>query len=499
MVGEGHCGGVSTLSSLRRWGSGPSISPGSSADGPSNTAEHAQYDVPTYPVSAQINKKLILWKGDLTLLNVDAIVVGTNEKMNDMNGVSGMVRKKAGPGLTEECRRIGICRTGDAVITEAHRLPTKWIIHTVGPRWSTKYETAAEGALHSCYRRSFELLQEKKVESAAFCVINTSQKGYPTDDGAHVALRTIRRCMEKWGDSLHSLAIVINNDSDMKAYKHLMPLYFPRSKKEEAASVEALPEFIGNEFGERLIENRKIRIQESIPVSNVSSESEPLVRLYQPGMAPKSFGEFQPGPDDRDKMKSSSIRDHIREQKHARKQRVYERRLARSLTENFDDLESLKFLQLVGKDVAGRSIVVVSACRVPARSTDPDRLIQFVIRTLDREVAGPYVIVYFHSGCRQQNKPELTFFRRIHKALTRKYKKNLQNLYVVHPTIFVKMVTWFTRPFVKKQFKSKIRHVSRLSSLFKTFDCKQLRIPHEVLQHDHKVNGSTYVEWIDYF
>ena len=63
-----------------------------------------------------------------------------------------------------------------------------------------------------------------------------------------------------------------------------------------------------------------------------------------------------------------------------------------------------------------------------------------------------------------------------------RYKKNLKNLYIVHPTVFVKMVTWFTRPFVKKQFKSKIRHVSRLSSLFKTFDCKQLKVPHEVLQ-----------------
>ena len=59
----------------------------------------------------------------------------------------------------------------------------------MGPRWSTKYETAAEGALHSCYRRSFEIMVEKKMESAAFCAVNTERKGYPPEDGAHVALR----------------------------------------------------------------------------------------------------------------------------------------------------------------------------------------------------------------------------------------------------------------------------------------------------------------------
>lgn len=143
----------------------------------------------------------------------------------------------------------------------------------------------------------------------------------------------------------------------------------------------------------------------------------------------------------------------------------------------------------------------MSACRVPAKTASNERIMLYIIRTLDAVVSSNFVVVYFHAGCQSVNQPDLSFFRRLHKALPRqyvvvfpplyscipmaifrpRYKKNLKSLFIVHPSLFVKMVTMFTRPFVKRKFKRKIRNISSLSKLFEIFQPDLLQVPEEVL------------------
>jgi O-acetyl-ADP-ribose deacetylase (regulator of RNase III) len=156
------------------------------------------------------------------------VVCTTNERLSDRSGVAGRIHLRAGIKLAEECRRTEGCHTGDAIVTLGHRLPASRVIHTVGPRFSVKYLTAAENALHACYRRSLERCVENKLRSVAFCVVNTESKGYPKEQAAHVAIRTVRRFLEAHGKHFDTVLLGMDNETDMAIYSAVLPLYFPR-------------------------------------------------------------------------------------------------------------------------------------------------------------------------------------------------------------------------------------------------------------------------------
>lgn len=141
-----------------------------------------------------MNEKIFLLQGDITRLEVDAIVNAANSSLMGGGGVDGAIHRAGGPVILDDCRKIiarqGSCKPGEAVITTAGNLPAKFVIHTVGPVWNNGKSKEAD-KLANCYRNSLTLAIENTIDSIAFPNISTGIYGYPKKEAASIAIQTV--------------------------------------------------------------------------------------------------------------------------------------------------------------------------------------------------------------------------------------------------------------------------------------------------------------------
>lgn len=138
-----------------------------------------------------MDDRIRLVRGDITRERVDAIVNAANEALLPGGGVCGAIHRAAGPGLWEECRAIGQCDPGRAVITRGYNLPARWVIHTVGPVWEGG-RFGEDAVLADAYRNSLELAAQHDAGSIAFPAISTGVYGFPVHRAAPIAVETVR-------------------------------------------------------------------------------------------------------------------------------------------------------------------------------------------------------------------------------------------------------------------------------------------------------------------
>lgn len=161
--------------------------------------------------------KLELVKGDITKMEVDAIVNAANKTLLGGGGVDGAIHRAAGPDLIEECRTLNGCETGEAKITRSYNLPAKYIIHTVGPVWHGGMNNEPQ-LLADCYKNSLQIALDKKLSSVAFPNISTGVYRFPKDMAADIAIRTVNNFLNR-KKKIKTVYFMCFDDENYEIYK----------------------------------------------------------------------------------------------------------------------------------------------------------------------------------------------------------------------------------------------------------------------------------------
>jgi len=167
----------------------------------------------------KILAKLEVKQGDITKLEVDAIVNAANKSLLGGGGVDGAIHRAAGPQLLEECRTVGGCPTGEARITKGYNLPARYVIHTVGPVYSGKPQDSR--LLKNCYENSLQLAIENKVASIAFPAISCGVYGYPIEDACKIAVDSTCAFLKSKA-SVNKVIFILFSDQDYQVYQNYL-------------------------------------------------------------------------------------------------------------------------------------------------------------------------------------------------------------------------------------------------------------------------------------
>ena len=165
-----------------------------------------------------LSTRMALHQGDITQLNVDAIVNAANASLLGGGGVDGAIHRAAGPNLLKECRALGGCPTGEARITSGYNIPVKHVIHTVGPIYSGARDD--DPALAACYRNSIRIAVENDCKIIAFPAISTGAYQFPFDRAARIAIAVTMMELER-APSIERVTFVLFSDDDFQRFSKI--------------------------------------------------------------------------------------------------------------------------------------------------------------------------------------------------------------------------------------------------------------------------------------
>lgn len=426
--------------------------------------------------------------------------------MTSRTALAGKILEVAGTDLIAELPGVDPCKTGECRVTKGFNLPASWILHTVGPRYNEKYITAAENALHNCYRSCLETAVEQRLKTIGLTVVHSTRRGYPPELGAHIAIRTVRRFLERWGRSTNEKSVqrvVFTFDSRelFDIYRRVLPLYCPRNQQELEYSRFNLPADTGNEFGETVVQERTVRIG-AFPSGGLASPSNSV----NPMSAPSAVDRPPASNADRNAlsglMAMQGDRDGERRRKLAsltpeqiQQQQLYMNYLQLAHRTDLKEVEKLNIIYQSGVDSAGRPIVIFCAMRLPEENQQLlDKIFLYYIKMMDVIANNDYILIYAHTNMASKSKPDFSWLKKVYNIFDDKYGEHMHRLYVLHPTFWLKFVETFFSTFASSRIFSKLTYIDKVVELFDLFGRDQIRLPQEILQFDQSVNGSIDVQ-----
>ncbi|RZB42155.1 Ganglioside-induced differentiation-associated protein 2 [Glycine soja] len=331
--------------------------------------------------------------------------------------------------------------------------------------------------------------------------------------------RTVRRFLEKQKNNIIAVVFCTVSTTDTEIYKRLLPLYFPRDKHEEQVALSKLPADVGDENGETISDERKIRIK-PLPKRRVSTPPEFPVDLpvSDVGLVSRNSSHLDSflDPAFMSMIKDPDQRRMEQWEKTAEAQRgwncakligygdlgrptlsaaeeysLHSRYLSKANSLNLSEIAEMKIVYRGGVDSEGHPVMVVVGAHFLLRCLDLERFVLYVVKEFEPLIQKPFSIVYFHSAASLQVQPDLGWMRRLQQILGRKHQRNLHAIYVLHPTFGLKAAVFGLQMFVDNVVWKKVVYVDRLLQLFRYVPREQLTIPDFVFQHDLEVNGGT--------
>ncbi|CAK9059049.1 Protein GDAP2 homolog [Durusdinium trenchii] len=341
------------------------------------------------------------------------------------------------PDLVEELRHLDACRSGEARSCKAYGLPCQRLLLTVGPKYKEKYQVAAQNTLNSCYRECMQLLAESELKTVAIPCYWYS-KGFPIEEQVHVALRSIRRCLEKLQASVDGVVLVAGNAAEFELFESLLPLYFPRTDLEAIHASSVLPESCWSEWGEVSMEERRIRVSNHLISEQSLEDGEDDADPLFGGEDDKSFLHAR---DDADsaamrRLEGSMINATTTEEaRHICIQYLRRAREIPSLN------EPLRFVYQGGEDCFGRRVVVLLGARLPPLGLQDERTIALFVKELEALQNNNFLLLYVNSEVDSMDTSVLEVLQEMLAVIQAKYRSSLAQLLVLHPGL------WFRAAF----------------------------------------------------
>jgi len=266
---------------------------------------------------------------------------------------------------------------------------------------------------------------------------------------------------------------------------------------------EELPRDVGNEFGETVIEERKIRIN-AFPGNTLSGSTvdEPLLSPEVPKPVkvtplhnehlPQNFAMMQTDFDEERKKKLESVSKEERERLEA--QQIYYDHVSKALSMDLSDVARLNVIYESGKDTLGRPVVVIVGNRLPPLRPQLERVFLYLLKTMDKISDHHYNVVYVHTGMEDRDTPEFGWMKKIYNVMDPKYGNNLMHFYIVHSSFWLKIFETVISAFISPNFWSKVVYIDKLQDLYTNIDYEQLILPPEVTNYDIKINGKLVMQ-----
>ncbi|XP_055917471.1 protein GDAP2 homolog isoform X2 [Eupeodes corollae] len=213
---------------------------------------------------------------------------------------------------------------------------------------------------------------------------------------------------------------------------------------------------------------------------------------------PNTFAQLQQGDLDRQRLLGDRQRNGVYESviedglEGLEHQERYERLLRRAQVEDLNEVSGIGCLYQSGVDRLGRPVIVFCGKWFPAQDIDLEKALLYLIKLLDPIVKSDYVIAYFHTLTSTNNYPSLHWLREVYSVLPYKYKKNLKAFYIVHPTFWTKMMTWWFTTFMAPAIKAKVHSLPGVEHLYSAISKDQLEIPAYITEYDMATNGLHY-------